>query len=590
MMRCALLATTLTSVTGWATCDFPTVDWLVVDSGVGKSATQKVTTLGTTTFIGGYAGGVTTLTSSASSTTVTNTETDWLSPCSYGCSQTGEMDMHISKIADDGTPQAIYIFEGKGLGSSPGWTMMHGMEDGLHLALALSISGNLTLPSGVMVQGDLQEQGRLGLVIKMKSDGSIAWHVTFPSTAGSTVYSVDGDAQGNMFVNYQTCVPCVSSCTPGTDGYGRPTGLNAPTCTRYLAKLNSNDGSVAWKKTIPNTIYPGQIRLKRTGGGGAAVNMYAWGSVTGAAVTQDSCTITSASGGTKSQAVLFYIDASNGDFTWCTAPTGDVQVSNGYMDLSPTTSSPVLVVQGGFSGTVAFGSTSLTATYGYYTSFVMRLSTTDGSVTWAEQTPMARGVQVTPDGAYVGVFCQTQGERIELTDAGGSTTSIRSRGSWDLIAMKLDAINGNGIYAMDGGGDSMEYFHGFGMNSQGDMLISGYSRSSSFHFGDQTLTNTQSAAAGGAGDNKIFTIQVSATSSTPSCISSCASNTPVITTDKCFIDNYCYADSTAAPYPARECFKCDASTSQTLDGPRPYRALLHHYQFAWHYRRWRVLG
>lgn len=52
------------SVAGWSSCDFPNINWLAVDTGFGKSATQKVTSIGDTTFIGGYAGGATNLTSS----------------------------------------------------------------------------------------------------------------------------------------------------------------------------------------------------------------------------------------------------------------------------------------------------------------------------------------------------------------------------------------------------------------------------------------------------------------------------------------------------------------------------------------------
>lgn len=56
------------------------------------------------------------------------------------------MNMYVGKIGSDGTPEAIYTFPGEGLGRSPGWGMMHGMGDGVHLALATSVSKNLTIP------------------------------------------------------------------------------------------------------------------------------------------------------------------------------------------------------------------------------------------------------------------------------------------------------------------------------------------------------------------------------------------------------------------------------------------------------------
>ena len=124
------------------------------------------------------------------------------------------MDMHISKIDDAGTPMNMWVFEGSGLGSAPGWSVLHGLEDGQHLAAALTVSANVTLPSGATSgsAGALIEnqasQGGTGVVIKMKADGTIPWHKEFASTAGSSVSGVDGDAQGNIFVYYTTCGTC----------------------------------------------------------------------------------------------------------------------------------------------------------------------------------------------------------------------------------------------------------------------------------------------------------------------------------------------------------------------------------------------
>ena len=83
-----------------------------------------------------------------------------------------------------------------------------------------------------------------GLIIKMKgSDGSIAWYKAIQATAGSSVSSVDGDTQGNVYAHYQTCVPCTGdSCEAETDRYGRPTGGLAPICTKHLAKFAAADG------------------------------------------------------------------------------------------------------------------------------------------------------------------------------------------------------------------------------------------------------------------------------------------------------------------------------------------------------------
>ena len=104
-----------------------------------------------------------------------------------------------------------------------------------------------------------------GLVVKMKgADGTIPWYKTFESTAGASIPAVDGDGDGSMFVSYTTRVPCITSdtqvCSPGVDGYGRPTGLNAPIESRFLTKLAAADGCAA----TPWHAHPEPMMPKRS--------------------------------------------------------------------------------------------------------------------------------------------------------------------------------------------------------------------------------------------------------------------------------------------------------------------------------------
>ena len=402
----------------------------------------------------------------------------------------------------------------------------------------------------------------MGTVAKINvNDGSIAMYATFPSSGGSSVSSVDGD-NSNMFVSYRECVPCTggaSVCSPRTDRFGRPVGGFEPTCTKYLAKMPGSGAGVTtrtWRVTIPDEVSVGYIRQSHDGG------MLAWGSVRGTNVALAGQTLTRANAGTSLSAVMLKF-SQDGLLSWYSFPGGSDSVSNGKFDLSADGTK--LIAQGSFSGTKTFGSTSLTASYGPYTSYVVSLNPSNGAVLWAEQVPYCRGVQVTPDNAHVGIFSQLTGssDTITLTDALGASTTLRSRGSYDLLAIKLDASTGAGVWALDGGGDGMEYFHGFGMDGAGNMLISGYSRSNSFHFGTHSMTNPNSQANGGDGQNKILTIQVAANSATPSCISSCANGVPVVASGHCFIDNYCYASGAYSTYHGNQCFKCDPAVSQT---------------------------
>ena len=63
----------------------------------------------------------------------------------------------------------------------------------------------------VCVCGRARLCAAVGTAVKFNvADGSIGMYATFPSTAGSSVSGIDGDASGNMFIAYRECVPCVS--------------------------------------------------------------------------------------------------------------------------------------------------------------------------------------------------------------------------------------------------------------------------------------------------------------------------------------------------------------------------------------------
>ena len=57
----------LPAAAAWSSCDFPSVNWIVADTGVGRSATHKCAGMGNFAYVGGYAGGNTTLASTSSS-------------------------------------------------------------------------------------------------------------------------------------------------------------------------------------------------------------------------------------------------------------------------------------------------------------------------------------------------------------------------------------------------------------------------------------------------------------------------------------------------------------------------------------------
>jgi hypothetical protein len=104
----------------------------------------------------------------------------------------------------------------------------------------------------------------------------------------------------------------------------------------------------------------------------------------------------------------------------------------------------------------------------------------EGTVLWTDPggvgTHGFRGVEVTNDGTEVIVFGQVVGTET-LSDTSGRTTTLRSRGSYEVYVAAYDASDGTGKYAMDGGGTGMEYF--FAMASDPDtkdVYVGGTSR------------------------------------------------------------------------------------------------------------------
>jgi hypothetical protein len=162
-----------------------------------------------------------------------------------------------------------------------------------------------------------------------------------------------------------------------------------------------------------------------------------------------------------------------------------------------------------------------------------------------------------------------------LTDTGGATTTLRSRGSYEVFVAAYDASNGAGKYAMDGGGTGMEYFFAFARDQgTGDLYVGGTSRSEQITWGnvkrDNVMYNGQPGennpdTSSAVGSSKAFTVKLLTSTSRPSCLDTCAGNGHAASDVKdghCYIDRYCYADGEAAPYAGSQCLHCDAAESK----------------------------
>merc|ERR1719356_1017976 len=200
----------------------------------------------------------------------------------------------------------------------------------------------------------------------------------------------------------------------------------------------------------------------------------------------------------------------------------------------------------------------------------------EGNVLWSDPGGVGshgfRGVEVTDDDEEIFAFGQLTGTET-LTDANGRTTTLRTRGSYEVFVVAYDATDGSGKYAVDGGGTGMEYF--FAMASDPDtheIYIGGTSRSEYITWGDVVRKNVMYNGQPGlnnpdthspVGSSKAFVVKLQSTPSLPSCLTTCNTAFPLQASDvksgHCYIDRHCYADGTSSPYSGFECTKCNAA-------------------------------
>jgi hypothetical protein len=330
------------------------------------------------------------------------------------------------------------------------------------------------------------------------------------------VHGADGDSNGDM-------IAVVSTCAIGTtqDDSGRFESV----CTRYLQKRASADGAELWSKELPFDaadvrVMPStnEIFLRATLIGSVSVD--------GIAVD-----------GGESTGVVLKMTA-DGMAVWAAT------IGSGGDDFDLSVDGTELVMMGPARGG-----------RGYFTAM---MDPVNGTISWeVENLPPLRGIEVaaSPDSSVV-VFGQTYGDGVEhrLIDAKGSSITLRSRGSYDLFVIKLDSI-GRGVWAIDGGGDGMEYFWGMSMDVNHNIYISGYTRSATLTFGHVQVQNPSASANGGDGLNRLYTVRLSGEHSVPSCLSSCDLSVPPTT--GCYIDHYCVAAGDPAPYGNFGCYECN---------------------------------
>ena len=149
-MKLLLLKLMLPAVGAWSSaCQFPKVDWFMLDEGRGISGSQSVAGMGIKTYVGGYTAGNLTL--------VALTATGDKEPTATITSSGYTKDLYISETNAEGVTTKVWNMvgtepcvncAGPGSGSPSGTVSFHdvqGFRDGKHLGVAAYFLGNLTL-------------------------------------------------------------------------------------------------------------------------------------------------------------------------------------------------------------------------------------------------------------------------------------------------------------------------------------------------------------------------------------------------------------------------------------------------------------
>jgi len=568
--RVACLVLCLRAASAWNDCAFPHVDWVALDEGVGISYAYAVAAMNGNMYSGGYTKGNFAFVGVTDGADVNPNPSATL----WGDTTSNVQSLYIAEVSASGSMTKAWHFKGSAIqigqighgiqtNSIDAHSGLHAMLDKQHIAVKGGFRQLLELPDGTLwssaSRSNTLDQVPFVMSIDVSStqgigSGTTGWAKLMDANhaGGATVYSVDGDTDGNMIVTYEGCANFNASAT-GTDSWGRPVQGAKEDCTKYVTKLAAADGAVLWEHEIPT-----RLSSCRTITDGSFFCGWSMSASMGTLNFGNSITVESDSEDSRVGIVKYN---GNGIAEWAR-----LTVSTSFGDLAVSKAGTLLAVVGSPSG---YGSSAV----------LTRIDTSsgnEGNVLWSDVGGVGshgyRGVEVTDDDQEVFAFGQLTGTET-ITDSQGSTMTLRSRGSYEVFVVAYDATDGSGKFAMDGGGTGMEYF--FAMASDPDthdIYVGGTSRSEYITWGDVKRKNVMYNGQPGlnnpdtsspVGSSKAFVVKLKSTLEVPSCLTTCNSAFPLQASDvksgHCYIDRHCYADGDSSPYGGLECTRCDAS-------------------------------
>jgi len=580
LYRALVLA--LATTHAWNDCAFPDVGYYAVDEALGLSFTYGLSAMNGNLYTGGYYKGHFGLVGVKDSSEANPEPAATL----WGDVTSDVQNLFVAETNAEGKMTKSWSMAGTGIQvGSPG----HGpivnrvqvdgvraMLDKSHLAIKGDFEAQVTLPDGTLWNQGKHTDGSVRLNTKnnvqfvMKLDvsstngvgtGTTGWaRVLDEDHQGVTIHpggvdssyvtDVHGDTNGDMILTYT-----------GYSGYNA-TAEKMTGGVHYLMKLSAEDGSEVWKKVVPHAL----SKCTPTTDGSIFCG-YTMSSSDGALDFGNGKTMPAV---TSTKAGIVKFD-SDGLAQWAKA-THDATFKS--LAVTATSDGTVLVTTG------AHPDSTWTAPQNNLLSRIDTSAGNEGVVMWTDTgsgggTHGFRGVQVTSDGTQVITFGQiNEGSPLTLIDSAGSATTVTSRGSYEVFVAAYDAADGTGKWAMDGGGDGLDYFFAFGIDlDTNDVYVGGgvYGTPKEFQWGDVKRKNVMyqykpsSDIPGYVGTTKAFTAQIKSTTSLPDCLDTCSADGQPKASDvkagHCYIDRHCYKAGDFAPYPGAHCMHCDPTVA-----------------------------
>ena len=113
--------------------------------------------------------------------------------------------------------------------------------------------------------------------------------------------------------------------------------------------------------------------------------------------------------------------------------------------------------------------------------------------------------------------------------------------------------------------------YGLDVTADGSLLVAGYTRSNTVHFGTSNVTVRSRAS--GFTNYASLVAKLSATESMPPCLSSCSATGQIsVLPGFCYVNGICVAHGATSPF--QPCFACDANANN-LGWTGPDLSLIH---------------